>query len=254
MAMSAADTVQKIASDLHSLGVSPGETLLVHSSLRSLGPVDGGAETVVQGLFQALGEEGTLLFPALSFATVGAANPVFDVRRTPSCVGALPEYFRQRKGTCRSVHPTHSVSGCGKRSAELLKDHFLDETSCGEHSPFRRLREEGDWILFIGCSIAPNTSMHAVEELVTPPYLHREKVLYKCILEDGSERTMDVKRHNFQGYAQNYRRLGEILTPVELHHGSVLEAECYLMKISAMWEKGYEALKKDPFYFVRKLD
>ena len=65
---------------------------------------------------------------------------------------------------------------------------------------------------------------------------------------------MDVKRHNFQGYAQNYRRLGEILTADELHHGPVLDAECYLMKIPAMWDKGYKALKKDPFYFVRKLD
>ena len=175
MAMTAADTIQKIASDLQILGVSKGETVLVHSSLRSLGPVEGGAETVVQGLLNALGEEGTLLFPALSFATVGVSNPLFDVRKTPSCVGALPEYFRQRQGTCRSVHPTHSVSGTGKKAPDLLKDHFLDETSCGENSPFRRLREEGDWILFIGCSIAPNTSMHAVEELVTPPYLHREK-------------------------------------------------------------------------------
>ena len=243
-----------MCNDLRKLGIKAGDTVLVHSSLRSLGPLPGRAETAIGALLEVLGEDGTLLFPALSFATVGIRNPVFDVRNTPSCVGALPEYFRKREGTCRSIHPTHSVSAIGKKAAALLAEHYLDETSCGEHSPFRRLREEGDWILFIGCSIAPNTSMHAVEELVTPPYLHREKVLYKCILEDGSERTMDVKRHNFQGYAQNYRRLGEILTEKELRHGSVLNAECYLMKISAMWEKGYDCLKKDPFFFVRKLD
>jgi len=81
----------------------------VHTSLRSLGKVPGGAETVVRGLLYALGENGTLLTPALSYASVGVNNPVFDVLHTPSCVGALPEYFRTRPGTIRSVHPTHSV-------------------------------------------------------------------------------------------------------------------------------------------------
>ena len=104
-------TIGKIKADLQELGVKNGDNLLVHSSLRSLGKVEGGAETVIRGMLEALGGEGTLLFPALSYVAVNAANPVFDVRNTPSCVGALPEYFRTRPGTVRSLHPTHSMSG-----------------------------------------------------------------------------------------------------------------------------------------------
>ncbi|MBN1371221.1 MAG: AAC(3) family N-acetyltransferase [Anaerolineaceae bacterium] len=54
-------TAAQLVSDLLALGVRPGGVLLVHSSLRSLGPVDGGAEAVVKGLLEALGARGTLL-------------------------------------------------------------------------------------------------------------------------------------------------------------------------------------------------
>lgn len=254
MGLTALETEKKIASDLHTLGVAPGETVLVHSSLRSLGKMEGGAETVIRGLLRALGVEGTLLFPALSFRDVTMENPYFDVRNTPCCIGALPEYFRTRENTLRSIHPTHSVSGTGRLAPMLLADHELDETSCGKNSPFRKLREQKSWILFIGCGIASNTSMHAVEELVDPPYLHGKKVAYQCTLQDGSVREMRVHRHNFQGYLQNYKRVGEILSGNELRQGPVLEAQCHLMRVDVMWEKALACLKKDPFHFVLKRD
>ena len=130
---------EHIADDLRVLGVSEGGILLVHASLRSLGAVPGGAETVVCGLLHALGDDGTLLMPALSYESVGAQNPVFDLLHTPSCVGALTEYFRTRPGKVRSVHPTHSVCAVGPKAEELCRDHYLDTTPCGEHSPFSRL-------------------------------------------------------------------------------------------------------------------
>lgn len=245
---------EQLCNDLRNLGIQSGNTILVHSSLKSLGPIPGGAETVIQALQEVIGNEGTLLFPAFSFRTVNANNPVFNVKETPSCVGALPEYFRTRPGTIRSIHPTHSVSGIGKKAAMICSENHLDTTPCGEFSPFRKMRTEGDWILFIGCTVAPNTTMHAIEELIIPPYLLGDPIDYKIIKEDGSESVMSVRQHNFAatGYAQRYIRLKDLLSPEELHHGNVLQADCYLMKISAAWEKGLAAMEKDPFYFVEK--
>ena len=247
--------INKIAKDLHALGIRPGNTVLVHSSMKSLGPVPGGAETVIQGLLKALGDEGTLLFPAFSFSAVNRKNPVFDVKNTPCCVGALPEYFRTRPGTIRSIHPTHSVTGIGKKAEMLLSENQKDTTPCGEFSPFRKMRTDGDWILFIGCTVAPNTTMHAVEELIQPPYLLGDPIEYKIIREDGSESTMNVRCHNFiaTGYAQRYIRLGDLLSPDELHCGKVLQAECHLIKVSAVWEKGLAAMRANPFHFVEKM-
>ena len=244
----------QLCCDLRNLGISEGNTVLVHSSLRSLGQVPGGAETVIAALQKVLGSDGTLLFPALSFRSVTAENPFFDVNNTPCCVGALPEYFRLRQGSLRSIHPTHSVCAAGRKAAELTCGHEKDSTSCGENSPFRKLREHGNWILFIGCSIAPNTSMHAVEELVEPPYLHGDYVKYKIAGAGDLCCEMNVRRHNFRNYRQHYERLHDLLTADELRYGQVLSASCALMNIPAMWQKALEALERDPFYFVTFLD
>ncbi|MBM3241244.1 AAC(3) family N-acetyltransferase [Candidatus Poribacteria bacterium] len=242
----------QIANDLKALGLREGGVLLVHASLRSLGKVPGGAETIVRGLLHALGENGTLIMPALSYAHVDVNNPVFDVLNTRSCVGALPEYFRTLPGTIRSVHPTHSVSGVGAKAESLLKEHYLDITPCGEHSPFRRLRKVRGQILFLGCGLRPNTSMHAVEELVQPPYLLGNPVEYRIILAPGKEIKMRVRRHNFGIWAQRYDRLGTLLDENGLKKGKVLEATVDLIDCEQMWERALIALKKEPFFFVEK--
>ncbi|MFQ6042017.1 MAG: AAC(3) family N-acetyltransferase [Candidatus Poribacteria bacterium] len=245
-------TEVQIANDLTALGLRECGVLLAHASLRSLGKVPGGAETVVRGLLRALGEDGTLLMPALSYAHVDAQNPVFDVLNTPSCVGALPEYFRTRPGTIRSIHPTHSVCGFGRQAESLLKEHYLDTTPCGEHSPFRRLREAKGQILFLGCGLRPNTSMHAVEELVLPPYLLGDPVDYRIILAPSKEMRMRVRRHNFGIWGQRYDRLGPLLDENGLKKGKVLAATVDLVDCEQMWEKALTALKKNPFFFVEK--
>ncbi len=56
-------TVRSLADDLSALGVRPGMTLLVHSSLSW---VCGGAVAVVMALERVLGPEGTLAMPAHS--------------------------------------------------------------------------------------------------------------------------------------------------------------------------------------------
>ncbi len=246
--------IEQIKMDLRKLGLPKNNNLLVHSSLRSLGDVPGGAETVVRGLLEALGPDGTLLFPALSYRDVGIEHPVFDLRNTPCCVGALPEYFRKRPGTIRSIHPTHSVSGVGKNAEWLLGDHFKDTTPCGPRSPFRRLRELGGWILFIGCGISPNTSMHAVEELVEPFYLFTSPVDYRILLPDGGETRMRVRRHNFSGWTQMYARLDALMDGEHLRKGKILAADCYLMDVRDMWEKALVALKNNPLYFVKEIE
>jgi aminoglycoside 3-N-acetyltransferase len=242
-----------LASHLLSLGVRRGGVLLVHSSLRSLGPVAGGAEAVILGLLEALGPEGTLLMPALSYASVTPSTPYFNVSATPSCVGALPEFFRTRPGTLRSIHPTHSVCAVGRLAFDLLSEHALDTTPCGPHSPFSRLPGVGGQLLFLGCGCKPNTSMHGIEEHVQPPYLFGEPVTYTIRSADGSESRMTVRSHNFKGYAQRYDRLADLLFPPALASGQVLQASCFLFETSAMWPAALKALQADPLYFVESI-
>jgi len=209
---------------------------------------------VVQGLLRALGDEGTLFMPALSYESVTASSPLFDVRRTPSCVGALSEYFRTRPSTLRGVHPTHSVCGVGRLAAELLADHELDTTPCGPHSPFRRLPDVGGQVLFLGCGLRPNTSMHAVEELVEPPYLYGPLFTYRLHFADGSERAQVYRRHGFIGYRQCYDRLAYRMSAPDLQIGCCLDAVTHLIDAEAMWSAALATYCEVPFYFVEKMD
>jgi aminoglycoside 3-N-acetyltransferase len=245
---------RRLVTDLLASGIRPGGVLLVHSSLRSLGlpASEFRAEMVVSALCEVLGEDGTLLMPALSYSTVNAHQPVFDVLRTPSCVGGLTEYFRTRPGTRRSVHPTHSVCGVGRQAPELLDSHVRDTTPCGPYSPFAKLPQLGGQILFLGCGMRPNTSMHAIEEHAQVEYLFKGVVEYSIILEDGSQATMSVRRHNFKDWEQRYDRVESIMT-AGLRKGRVLEAQCHLVESSILWPAALYALQQDPFYFVERI-
>ena len=146
----------KIKEDLVALGIEKRDDLLVHSSYKQLGGVDGGIETVIQAMLSVLGDSGTLLFPTLSYSTVTPKspvnNPVFDVINTPSCVGAISNVFMKMDGVERSLHPSHSVAAFGARQNEYINGHELDDEPVGPNSPFFKLGQFGGKVLFLGCS------------------------------------------------------------------------------------------------------
>lgn len=266
--MNPRDARHRITADLLASDVAPGGVLLVHSSLSSMGHVPGGPETVVLALLDALGPRGTLLMPALSFATVGPQpgltgsenrEPyVFDVRSTPSCVGAIPEHFRRRAGTLRSVHPTHSVCGVGPRADEMLRDHHLDTTPVGPHSAFRRLPEVGGQVLMLGCGLGPMTSMHGVEEIAEPadgpppPFLG-PPLRYRLIHADGHATEIRYRRHHFPGLRQRYDRLAPLLAGDGMTVGKVLRAVVHVLDAPTLWRVGLETIRRDPMHFIARI-
>jgi aminoglycoside 3-N-acetyltransferase len=250
------DFISLLRKDLLSLGVRPGGLLLVHSSFRSLkqqGGEAGAPETVIQALLDTISPDGTLLMPALTFDRVTPEDPVFDIRNSPSCVGIIPETFRVRPGTVRSLHPTHSVCATGPLAEELIEAHAGDTTPCGPHSPFRANAERGGQILFLGCGLESNTTMHAVEELVIPPYLFDPTIEYRLILADGSERKKIYTPHNFRGWRQCYERIANILRPPALARATIAGSASVLLDATALWEAALAVLRKDPLYFVERI-
>lgn len=245
------EALDQLRHDLLNLGLRPGGLLLVHASLRSLGEVSGGAETFIQGLLSALGEGGTLLMPALTYEQTTPENPTFDVRQTPANVGIIPETFRKRPGTLRSVHPTHSVCAFGPLAAALLDPHLEDNTPCGPHSPFHTLPHHDGQILMLGCGLEPNTSIHAIEEQIVPPYLYDPPLEYTLTLANGATILKTYTPHNFRGWLQRYERIEHLLTAPALRRGAVLAAGAFLIESAALWEAALSALRADPLYFVQ---
>src|SRR5690242_10678772 len=111
-------TVDNIVHDIRAMGVKPGQLLLVHSSLKSIGHVVGGAEAVARALVEAISPGGTVFVPTFNFGQ----HP-WDPKTTPSIVGAVTEAFRRLPGAQRSLQCTHPVSAIGPRAVEILTGH-----------------------------------------------------------------------------------------------------------------------------------
>jgi aminoglycoside 3-N-acetyltransferase len=190
-----------LADAFRAVGVRAGGTLLVHSSLSSLGRVPGGAATVVDALRAALGDEGTLVVPTLTFDTVCARQPVFHEALTPSVVGRITEELRGRRQAVRSLHPTHSVAALGPGASSLVAGHHLWDTPCAPGSPFGRLVEREAQVLMIGVGLESFTMLHAFEEWAGVPWLfNRTEILYSItrtceIHRVESRRHTDVPRY-----------------------------------------------------------
>lgn len=141
---------------LRDAGLSRGDHLLVHSSLRSIGEVDGGAEAVIDGLLDAVGPEGTLAMPTFNY-TRPTPQPYFDPATTPGKTGLLTELFRKRPNAQRSRHPSHSVAMIGARAGEFTREH---KQSFGLGSPIDKLAGAGGYVLLIGVTHTSNSTIH----------------------------------------------------------------------------------------------
>jgi aminoglycoside N3'-acetyltransferase len=196
-----------LARDLDRLGLPDRPVVFVHASLSRLGYVEGGAATVVEALEALVVERlgGTLAMPAFTMAGSMAAtlrgHATFDVRTTPSGMGAITEAFRRRSGVERSLHPTHSVAAKGPLARWLTEGHHLDPRSFGPHSPFGRLLEaERGWLLGVGTDLGPVTFYHVLEDL-DPGFPRRVYTLDSplaatCLDRDGTAHRVAVHAHD----------------------------------------------------------
>ncbi len=189
---------------LRRLSLPDDAVVCVHSSLSSLGKVDGGPTTVVEALIDTLGDNGTLVFPTFSLpgntmekTLVG--DYTFDARNTPSSMGAITETARRYGGFIRSIHPTHSVIARGPLAEELTKDHLTALTPMGRGSPFFKMSYMNNaFILLLGSPFGSFPAGHCVQNrLESFPYRPYTRHLYevKCIDAEGIEHLVKTYAH-----------------------------------------------------------
>jgi aminoglycoside 3-N-acetyltransferase len=178
--------------------------VFLHSSLKSLGYVEGGASSVIKALQDAVGPEGTLLVPTyyLPAGTVKATceleGYVFDPRSHGTNMGRLPEAFLAEAATHRSVHPTHSVSAWGRHAQYLTEAHHLAPSIFGEGSPWQRfVGIDGAKVLGLGISMGPVTFYHVLEDAMgerfPEPIWEQGTYRLPCLDRDGKRWEVPVR-------------------------------------------------------------
>ena len=199
------ETVDSLATDLRKLGLSEGMTVLVHTSLSSLGWVAGGEQAVIQALEQVITPQGTLVMPTMTpqlsepatwtdpsvptrwWPQIREQLPVYRPDLTPSRgVGAVPEAFRKQDGVVRSEHPHTSFSAWGRRASHVVSPHPLHDR-LGKASPLGRLYALDGVTLLLGVGYASATMLHLAEAMADLP---RQRTV-SCsapVLADGERR------------------------------------------------------------------
>ncbi|WP_040951831.1 aminoglycoside N(3)-acetyltransferase [Gorillibacterium massiliense] len=248
-------TVARIAHDLRQLGIRPGDTVLVHSSLSSLGWVCGGAQAAIQGLMQAVGvgahtgehTEGTLVMPAQSGDWSDPAKwenppipgkwidiiykemPAYEPALTPTRgMGRIAEMFRTWPGTRRSGHPQVSFCANGKHAERIVADHPLTP-QFGMASPLGKLYHERAKVLLMGARFDTCTSLHLAEALV--PNMPVMK-MGTAMLENGQRvwkwfTDFAYDSEDFANIGAAFEREGTVIC------GKVGNADCKLFDIAA---------------------
>ena len=231
--------MNKLKEQVHSLGIRPGVSLFVHSSVKAVGH-DVRPEEVIALLREAVGDEGTLLFPTFT----ARDKEYFDPGTAPSVMGAASEVFRTMPGTLRSRHPRHPVAAQGPAAVELLEGHEHAIGPCGSGTPFEKHARSGGQILMIGVDLDTLTLLHTAEALLDLPYLF---VLDGAYLDSGGS-VKRITMHQAPGghrggvrlFEKAMRNLGLI------RYGWFGNARTLLMDAGRVLDYMIERLRNDP--------
>ncbi len=191
-----------IINALRGVGLSGGDSVMVHTSLGQIGYVCGGAQTVIEALIEVVGQDGTIMMPTQSWKNLDPETgvhwdadkadwdvirenwPAYDKTITPTnTMGAVAEMFRSWPGTLRSDHPARSVAAWGKNAGYFTEDHDLSNIF-GDTSPVGKLYELDGKVLLIGVDHDKNTSLHLADVRAEYPSKHN-CIEHSAVMENG---------------------------------------------------------------------
>jgi aminoglycoside 3-N-acetyltransferase len=248
-------TFEKLVEGFRKLGVAEGDTLLVHSSYKSFGPVDGGPQTVIRSLESALGAEGTLIMPTFNF-DFNKGQP-WDVRSTPSKMGVLTELVRVDPRTKRVFHPFYSFAILGKHAEMLGRLRY--KSSYERNSIFGKLRDLDGKIMVIGLSYTNSmTFFHHIEQMEGVDYRFLKQ--FTGEVTDGDGRTYTdtfemLVRNIDKGVITEVNPMGGLMEEAGvIKSAKIGEADVKLMKANEVYEFTAREMKRDPhlLYYIEQ--
>lgn len=233
----------ELVQQLGAIGVAPGTVLVVHSSFRRVGPIEGGPMGLIEALTDALGPHGTLVMPTMSGSR--SLTP-FDPATTPTRnMGVVAETFRQLPGVLRSTHPTSSFAARGPLAAAMTAPQALTPGH-GPDSPIGRVHAADGWVLLLGVGHDANTTIHLAEHLAEVPYRIRK---WTTIEVQGIPERAEYEE--IDHCCENFELVGGWLDERGLQrYGSVGHAASRLARARDIVDVTVAVLRDDPLRFL----
>lgn len=175
---------EDILKQLEAFRTAQGKPVLVHTSLRAIGEIEGGADTLLSALIAYFTKEGGLL----CIPTHTWDRDVMDRSKAETCVGILSNVAAAHPDGVRSMHPTHSIVVFGERAKamEFVKREAEVNTPVNPNGCYGNFYKEDGYILLIGVGHDKNTFLHCVEEkLEVSDRLTKNMVERTIIHKDG---------------------------------------------------------------------
>lgn len=245
-------TKESLINDLKKTDIVSNGSLLIHSSMKAIGDVEGGGETVIDA-FMAYMRDGMLIFPTHSWSDKSLKDGIYDPKTELSCVGILSNLFLKREGVVRSMHPTHSVAAYGKGASTFICRDDAVYTPCPRFGCFGGLYDLDAQILFLGTSLSKNTYVHSLEEeMKVPNRLNPNYRQIKIIETDGHMREIKFQGHyaTFGDVSENYDKLLEPMLKKGITKVyKIGDAVSYLVSVREMRNWVITLLKDNPNLF-----
>ncbi|MCX7918463.1 MAG: AAC(3) family N-acetyltransferase [bacterium] len=247
---------ETIIKQLRQFGLSPGDVVVLHSSLSSIGQVIGGANSVIDALMNVIDPNGTLVVPTFtfSFKRFGEKPPPFCPTESASLCGLISDTLWRRPDAHRSLHPTHSVAAIGFFAREMVKGH--DKTTpLGIGSPYHKLSQIGGLVMLLGVGPDQNFLLYTAEKLAGVPYLHisysDDKNGTEIARVKSGDEIIEVPISEVPGCNAGFVKAESLLRERGIvEEGMVGKAKTELMKAENVIEVLSERLQSDPFFLL----
>lgn len=197
-------TASDLTHVMKSMGMEQGSVVFIHSSMTEFYNYIGTAKELIDKIIEEIGEHGTLLMPAYPKVFENFDDEVdFDVLQSPSGAGYLTEIFRKYPGVKRSINLQHSVCAYGKLADYFTKEHHLSLTAWDEFSPYYRMSQLDNTLVFsLGLPKMLGTMIHCVESILRTKYKYfqqffTKEITYKYRNEKGDIFERSSLTHDF---------------------------------------------------------
>ncbi len=163
-----------------------GKIVTVHTSLKAVGEIEGGGETLLSALIDFFTQDGGIL----CIPTHTWDRDVYDLRTSYSCIGVLPQLAAAHPDAARTLHPTHSMAvfGDSEKVERFINFEATTDTPANPKGCYGKLFDEDGYVLLIGVGQEKNTYLHFVEESLNIPHRLTDYKVEKTIIhKDGTE-------------------------------------------------------------------